>query len=92
MKAPTELPLLVVVLVVGAGVVGAGVLDAWRPGSTVVGLGLLLAAGLRLGLPEQRAGMLVVRSRSVDAAVLLVLGLAVVGLAGSIPPVPAPGV
>ena len=92
MKAPTELPLLVVVLVVGAGVVGAGVLNAWRTGSTVVGLGLLLAGGLRLGLPARRAGMLVVRSRSVDAAVLLVLGLAVVGLAGSIPLVPARGV
>ena len=92
MKAPTELPLLAVVLVVGAGVLGAGVLDAWRTGSTVVGLGLLLAGGLRLGLPARRAGMLVVRSRSVDTAVLLVLGLAVVGLAGSIPIVPARGV
>lgn len=86
-----ELPLILVVLVVGAGVFGAGFFHAWRTGSTVVGLGLLLAGGLRLGLPARRAGLLVVRSRTVDAAVLLVLGFAVVGLAGSIPLVPVRG-
>ena len=88
MKRLPELPLLAVLLVVGAGVFGAGFFHAWRTGSTVVGLGLVLAGGLRLGLPARRAGLLVVRSRPVDATVLLVLGFAVVGLASSIPLVP----
>ena len=80
-----ELPLLGVVLVVAAGLFGAGVLHTWRLGSGLVGLGLCLAAGLRLTLPARQAGLLVVRSRGVDAAVLLVLGLAVVALANAIP-------
>lgn len=91
MRRFTELPLLTVLLVVGAGVFGAGFFHAWRTGSTVVGLGLVLGGGLRLGLPARRAGLLVVRSRPVDATVLLVLGLALVGLASSIPLVPVRG-
>ena len=91
MKRWGELPLVAVLLVVAAGVVGVGVFHAWRTGSTVVGLGLVLGGGLRLGLPARRAGLLVVRSRPVDATVLLLLGLAVVGLASSIPLVPVRG-
>ena len=80
-----ELPLIAVLGVVAAGVIGAGALQHWRVGSGVVGVGLLLAAALRLTLPAKQAGLLVVRSRSVDAAVLLVLGFAVVLLANTIP-------
>jgi hypothetical protein len=80
-----QLPLLAVVLVVSAGLFGAGVLHTWRLGSALVGLGFCLAAALRLTLPARQAGLLVVRSRGVDAAVLLVLGLAVVALANAIP-------
>ena len=80
-----ELPLLSVLLVVGTGLFGAGVLDAWRIGSMVVGAGLLLAGGLRLALPVRQAGLLVVRSRGTDAAVLLSLGFALVLLANTIP-------
>ncbi|MCU1595065.1 MAG: conserved rane protein of unknown function, partial [Frankiales bacterium] len=67
-----ELPLLAVVLVVGAGLFAAGVLHTWRWGSGIVGLGFCFAAALRLTLPARQAGLLVVRSRGVDAAVLLV--------------------
>lgn len=80
-----ELPLVVVVLVVAAGLLGAGLLHTWRLGSGLVGLGFCLAAALRLTLPARQAGLLVVRSRGVDAAVLLVFGLAVVALANAIP-------
>ncbi len=55
-------------------------------GTRVVGLAFLLAAVLRLTLPARSAGWLVVRTRGLDAAVLLVLGLAVVVLAETIPP------
>ncbi|MGZ6825463.1 MAG: DUF3017 domain-containing protein [Mycobacteriales bacterium] len=83
----SELPVLAVLLVVAAGVFGAGVLHVWRLGSVVVGLGLCLGAALRLTLPARQAGMLAVRSRGVDAAVLLALGLALVALANTIPAV-----
>lgn len=80
-----ELPLLAAVLVAAVGLVTAAAFDHWRYGSGLVGLGLCLAAALRLGLPQRQAGLLVVRSRGVDAAVLLLLGLTVVALANTIP-------
>ncbi len=80
-----QLPTLAVLTVVAAGLVGSGVLHAWRVGSVVVGLGLLLGGALRLTLPARQAGLLAVRSRAVDATVLLVLGFALVLLADSIP-------
>jgi hypothetical protein len=80
-----ELPLLLVLAVVAVGLVTAGARHNWRFGSAVVGLGLMLAAALRLALPARQAGLLVVRSRPLDAAVLLVLGFALVTLAESIP-------
>jgi hypothetical protein len=79
-----ELPILSVLAVVAAGLAAAG-LGHWRAGALLIGLALLLAAGLRLTLRERQAGFLVVRSRGFDAAVLLVLGFAVVALANAIP-------
>jgi hypothetical protein len=80
-----QLPIAAVVLVVAAGLFGAGVLHTWRVGSGLVGLGFCLAAALRLTLPARQAGLLVVRSRGVDAAFLLVIGFALVVLANTIP-------
>ena len=88
-----ELPTLAVLGLIGAGllvgaVVGRGDVagaPGWKVGGFIVGLALLLAAGLRLALRERQAGFLVVRSRGFDAAVLLVLGFAVVALANTIP-------
>ena len=80
-----ELPLLAVLAVVGAGLVGSGLLHAWRAGAVVVGLGLLLGGALRLTLPTRQAGLLAVRGRAVDATVLLALGFALVLLANTIP-------
>jgi hypothetical protein len=80
-----ELPLAAVVFVVAIGLVLTTVFDRWRLGTGVVGLGLCLGAALRLTLPARQAGLLVVRSRAVDAAVLLVMGFALVVLANTIP-------
>jgi hypothetical protein len=79
-----ELPALAVLGVVALGLVVAG-LSHWHAGTFIEGLGLLLAAGLRLPLRERQAVFLVVRSRWFDAAVLLVLGFALVALAQTIP-------
>lgn len=78
-------PLLAVSAVLLSGLLAATVLDRWRVGSGLMGVALCLGAVLRLTLPARQAGMLVVRSRGTDAAVLLGLGLALVALANTIP-------
>lgn len=81
-----QLPMVAVLSVVGLGLLLATLVD-WQPGAVVVGVGMLLAAGLRLALPARQLGLLVVRSRGFDAAVLLALGFATVLLANAIPDV-----
>ena len=49
--------------------------DHFRRGSLVLAVSVVLAAFLRLFLPENQAGMLAVRSKSVDVAILAVLGM-----------------
>lgn len=48
--------------------------DYFRRGSVVLAGSVLLAAFLRLLLPDREAGLLAVRSRRVDVAILGVLG------------------
>lgn len=86
MPTARQLPAVVVLAVVGAGLLLAALVD-WQVGALVLGLGLLLAAGLRLALPTRQAGWLAVRTRGLDAAVLLMLGFAVVTLSQTIPDV-----
>ena len=79
-------PLTVVLVGVAIAMVMIG-LDYFRRGCVVLSASVLLAAFLRLMLPDADAGMLAVRSRKVDVAVLGVLGL---GLAVFTFWVPAP--
>ncbi|NAZ75090.1 DUF3017 domain-containing protein [Kineococcus sp. T13] len=71
-----------------AGLVAALVLT-WFTGPTaggiLLGADLAVAAVLRLVLPVRIAGALAVRSRAVDVAVLLVLALSCIALAGIVP-------
>ena len=80
-----DLPLAAVLLAVGVGL-AVGAVGFWRVGATVVGLGLLVGGLLRASLPVHRVGLLAVRGRTQDTAVLLLLGVAVVALALSVPP------
>jgi len=79
-----QLPLVAVLAVVGGGLAVVALRD-WELGSVVVALGLVLAGVLRLALPAQVAGWLVVRGRVLDAAMLLGAGLAVLVLALNVP-------
>lgn len=81
---PRQLPALVVMAVVGLGLAVTITIQP-RPGMIIVGLALLLAAGLRLALPPRRAGWLVVRTRGLDAAFLITVGVSVVLLGNTIP-------
>lgn len=80
-----QLPALSVLAVAGLGVALAALAD-WQVGATVLGLSLLLGAALRLTLPPATAGALVVRTRGLDAALMLAVGFALLVLASTIPP------
>lgn len=83
--SPTgQLPALAVLALAGLGLVVAAVVQG-QLGAFVIALALLLAAGLRLVLPPARAGWLAVRSRGLDAALLLAVGFALAVLAATVP-------
>lgn len=67
---------------IGLGIVAAG---AWRNGVRLLAAALIVAAALRVFLPEPQAGMLAVRHRFLDAGILAAAGAAIVFLASSIP-------
>ncbi|TIC86809.1 DUF3017 domain-containing protein [Nocardioides sp. GY 10113] len=68
------------------GVVAFG--GDWRVGIRILSGALGVAGILRLALPEQEAGMLAVRGRLLDAALLIGVSIALFLLAASIPDQP----
>jgi hypothetical protein len=81
----SQWPLAVVLLGVAASL-GVVALDRFRLGSLMLAASLVLAFVLRLVLPNDRAGMLAVRSKRVDLIVLGALGGALVIFALLVPP------
>jgi Protein of unknown function (DUF3017) len=58
----------------------------WRRGALLIGIGVGVAAALRLVLSEDRAGLLAVRSRGVDFMTTAAVGAAVIYTAWTIDP------
>jgi hypothetical protein len=58
---------------------------SWRLGVKWIAAALALAAVVRLVIPENQAGMLAVRRRSLDVAILALAGVALWVLSTSIP-------
>jgi hypothetical protein len=79
-----QLPLLAVLVVVGAGLVVI-TFEHWRQGLVLIGLALIGAALLRLLLPVRRVGFLAVRSRPTDVVLLAGAGLALTAVVLTIP-------
>jgi hypothetical protein len=79
-----QLPLLVVLIAVGVGLLLV-TFEHWRRGLVVIGITLLAAAALRGLLPLRRVGFLAVRSRPVDVVLLAGTGLALTVIALAIP-------
>ena len=79
-----QLPLLAVLIAVGVGLLLV-TFEHWRRGLVVIGVALVAAAVLRLLLPVRRVGFLAVRSRPVDVVLLTGMGLALTGIAVTIP-------
>jgi hypothetical protein len=60
--------------------------DFWRRGSLLIGIGVGLAAVLRLVLSDKRAGLLVVRRRMTDFTTMAVVCATVIYVAWTIDP------
>ena len=78
-------PILLVglIFIAAFGLVIAGY---WRRGALVIGIGVGVAAGLRLMLTEDRAGLLVVRSKGIDVVTTITVSAAVLYIASTIDP------
>jgi hypothetical protein len=78
-------PILLVGLIFLVAFVLAGA-NFWRRGALLIGIGVGVAAALRLALPDERAGLLVVRSRGTDLLTTASVGAAMVYVAWTIDP------
>lgn len=58
----------------------------WRRGALLIGIGVGVAAVLRLALTEDRAGLLVLRSKGIDFATMALVAAGMVYIAWTIDP------
>jgi Protein of unknown function (DUF3017) len=72
-----------VIFAVALALVGA---NFWRRGALLIGIGVGVAAALRLVLREERAGLLVVRSKGTDFVTTAAVSAAMVYIAWTIDP------
>lgn len=82
-KLRDQWPFAIVLLIVAVGLVRI-VMYHWRQGTTLIGIALVVAAVLRLLLPDGRAGLLAVRKRRVDMLLYGGFGLMIVYMSLSI--------
>lgn len=78
-------PILLVGLIFTAAFVLAGA-NFWRRGALLIGIGTGVAAGLRLVLSEDRAGLLVLRDRGLDFATMTTAATVMLYVAATIDP------
>jgi Protein of unknown function (DUF3017) len=81
----SQWPILLVGFIFATAFVLAGA-NFWRRGSLLIGIGVGVAAVLRLALSEERAGLLAVRSKGTDFATTAVVGAAMIYIASTIDP------
>jgi hypothetical protein len=72
-----------VIFIAAFGLVIAGY---WRRGALVLAIGVGVAAALRLALPDDRAGLLAVRSRTIDFLTTAAVSAAMLYVAWTIDP------
>ena len=78
-------PILMVELIFVAAFVLA-VANFWRRGALLIGIGVGMASLLRLVLSDERAGLLVVRSRAIDFVTTATVAATMVYIAWTIDP------
>jgi inner membrane protein involved in colicin E2 resistance len=82
-RAPEWLPTALVFAIAVAGMLRI-LTEHWREGAALLAGSLLIAGVLRTVLPDDRAGLLAVRSRAIDIVLYLGLGLITLALAVTI--------
>jgi hypothetical protein len=83
LRAQWPILLVGLIFVMAFVLVGA---NFWRRGSLLIGIGVGVAAVLRLVLTEERAGLLAVRSKGIDFVTTAMVGTAMVYIASTIDP------
>lgn len=78
-------PILLVELIFSAAFVLVAA-SFWRRGALLIGIGLGVAAALRLVLSDERAGLLVVRGKGLDFVTTATVAAAMVYIAWTIDP------
>ncbi len=78
-------PILMVELIFGAAFVLAAA-NFWRRGALLIGIGVGVASLLRLVLSDERAGLLVVRSKGIDFVTTATVAATMVYIAWTIDP------
>lgn len=84
-RARAEWPVMLVGLIFVAAFALAGG-NFWRRGALLIGIGVGVAAVLRLVLSEDRAGLLVVRSKGVDFTTTALVAASMLYIASTIDP------
>ncbi|MDZ7887325.1 MAG: DUF3017 domain-containing protein [Mycobacterium sp.] len=78
-------PILVVGLILLAAL-GLVITGYWRRGALVIGIAVGVAAALRLALSDDRAGLLVIRSRPIDFVTTATVSATMLYIAWTIDP------
>jgi hypothetical protein len=81
----SQWPFVTVVLIFAVAFTLAAA-NFWRRGSLLIGIGVGVAAVLRLALTEDRAGLLVVRSKGIDFTTMAMVAAGMVYIAWTIDP------
>ena len=81
----SQWPIVTVVLIFSVAFTLAAA-NFWRRGALLIGIGVGVAAVLRLALTEDRAGLLVVRSKGIDFATMSLVAASMVYIAWTIDP------
>jgi hypothetical protein len=82
-RLPVWVPAAVVLGIAAAGMVRV-LTSHWREGAVLLGGALLVAAALRMLLPDDRVGLLAIRGRPVDLLCYAGLGVVTIALAVTI--------
>ncbi|MFZ0907045.1 MAG: DUF3017 domain-containing protein [Mycobacterium sp.] len=78
-------PIVTVVLIFAVAFALAAA-NFWRRGALLIGIGVGVAAVLRLALTEDRAGLLVLRSKGIDFTTMALVAAGMVYIAWTIDP------
>jgi hypothetical protein len=81
----TQWPIVTVMLIFAVAFSLAAA-NFWRRGSLLIGIGVGVAAVFRLALTDDRAGLLVVRSKGIDFTTMASVAAAMVYIAWTIDP------